>query len=227
MKKTTFALLLCAAYSVASASFVDESRGNPFSTNAQVRVIGSGGSDLIHGFARGAPLHEAINQIVPRSFSVRSVGVERLVTTPVDWQGGRAWVDVLRATVAQVPGIQVEIDTQAKQIVLSHRDAATQAVAESASPTAVARAIETPSWDIRAEDQTVRTVFERWSRVAGWQLVWDLPIDYPLSATASLNGSFEEVVERVMRSMQASNQPPKAIFYRGNYVLRIVDRGME
>lgn len=227
MKKTTLALLLGAACSVASASFVDESRGNPFAMNAQMRVIGAGGNDVIHGFARATPLHEAINQIVPRSFSVRSIGVERLVTTPVDWQGGRAWVDVLRDTVAQVPSIQVEIDIQAKQIVLSQQDAAVQAVVEGASPVAVARAIEAPSWDIRSEDQTVRAVFERWSRAAGWQLVWDLPIDYPLSATASLNGSFEEVVERVMRSMQASNQPPKAIFYRGNYVLRIVDRGME
>ena len=230
MKKTTLVLLMGAAFHAAYADFVDETTSNPFAVNPQVRVIGTGGNDVIHGFGRQIPLHEAMTQIVPRGFSAHIGGAERYMATPVDWRGGRPWIDVLRATIGQLPNLHVEIDMQARQIALSAQDTtapAIQAVVDGVSPVTVPQAISTPSWDIRAEDRTVRTVFERWARTAGWQLVWDLPIDYPLSATASLTGSFEEVVERLMHSLQASNQPPKAIFYRGNYVLRIVDRGME
>lgn len=50
------------------------------------------------GFGRDVPLHLAVMQIVPAGWTARyGAGVDR--DRPVDWSGGRAWPDVLRATV--------------------------------------------------------------------------------------------------------------------------------
>ena len=50
------------------------------------------------GFGREVPLRLAVMQIVPAGWTARyGAGVDR--DRPVDWSGGRAWPDVLRATV--------------------------------------------------------------------------------------------------------------------------------
>ena len=50
------------------------------------------------GFGRDVPLHLAVMQIVPPGWTARyGAGVDR--DRPVDWGGGRAWPDVLRAAL--------------------------------------------------------------------------------------------------------------------------------
>ena len=50
------------------------------------------------GFGRDVPLHLAVMQIVPAGWTARyGAGVNR--DRPVDWSGGRAWPDVLRAAL--------------------------------------------------------------------------------------------------------------------------------
>ncbi|NRF68447.1 TcpQ domain-containing protein [Aquincola sp. S2] len=85
----------------------------------------------------------------------------------------------------------------------------------------------TTQWTIATSDATVKSAIARWAKTAGWQLVWELPVDYSIGANATLNGSFEEAVETVVRSMQGAETPMKAVFYRGNNVLRIVAKGMQ
>ena len=83
------------------------------------------------------------------------------------------------------------------------------------------------AWSIDATDQTLRQALTRWSRSAGWQLVWELPVDFPIEARASFDGGFEDAVGAVAHSMERSDAPLKAIFYRGNNVLRIVAKGAQ
>jgi hypothetical protein len=52
-------------------------------------------------------------------------------------------------------------------------------------------------------------------------------VDFPIEARAEIDGSFEDAVGTVVKSMERSNAPIKAVFYRGNKVLRIVDRGVQ
>jgi hypothetical protein len=89
----------------------------------------------------------------------------------------------------------------------------------------MARAADT--WDIRASDKTLQRALSRWAESAGWQLSWELPVDYPVDERASIGASFEGAVEAVVGSMVKAEVPMKAIFYKGNHVLRIVAKGVE
>ena len=64
----------------------------------------------------------------------------------------------------------------------------------------------------------------RWAEAAGWQLVWELPIDYAVSARTEIKGTFTAAVEAIAASMSTADTPMKVIFYDGNRVLRIVAR---
>lgn len=78
------------------------------------------------------------------------------------------------------------------------------------------------SWDVTPADKTLKDALTRWATAAGWQLVWELPVDYAVSARTEIKGGFTDAVEKVARSMATADTPMKAIFYEGNRVLRIV-----
>lgn len=104
--------------------------------------------------------------------------------------------------------------------------------AASAAPVAPAvRAIpaapSASSWEIVPADKTLNTALARWAATAGWQLVWELPVDYAVDVRTEIRGGFMEAVELVAKSMEAAEIPMKAIFYEGNRVLRIVAKGTE
>ncbi len=82
-------------------------------------------------------------------------------------------------------------------------------------------------WHIELADRTLKAAMNRWALSAGWQLVWELPADYPLEARADFSGDFEDAVGALARSLEQSQAPMKAIFYRGNKVLRIVAKGAQ
>ncbi|NVE00132.1 toxin co-regulated pilus biosynthesis Q family protein [Massilia sp. BJB1822] len=102
------------------------------------------------------------------------------------------------------------------------------ASAASATPVAEKKpAPVLPTWEILPADRSVRTALERWTSSAGWQLSWELAVDYPVAARSSITGSFETAVEAVAQSLGRAEVPVKAIMYRGNRVLRIVAKGTE
>lgn len=82
-------------------------------------------------------------------------------------------------------------------------------------------------WEIVPTDKTLNSALARWAASAGWQLVWELPVDYAIEARTSVPGTFEEAVGMVAKSMEGAETPMKAIFYSGNKVLRIVAKGVE
>lgn len=83
------------------------------------------------------------------------------------------------------------------------------------------------TWEIVPTDKTLNAALARWAANAGWQLVWELPVDYAVEARTVVPGTFEEAVGMVARSMEGAEIPMKAIFYSGNKVLRIVTKGAE
>ncbi|AIY39637.1 PilL domain protein [Collimonas arenae] len=85
----------------------------------------------------------------------------------------------------------------------------------------------TQKWEMLASDRTLNAALARWSRSAGWQMVWELPVDYSIDAHASISGTFEDAIAAVSRSMEQAEVPMNAIFYDGNKVLRIVVKGRE
>jgi hypothetical protein len=122
------------------------------------------------------------------------------------------------------------LNAQQKQTVaaLLGEPAAPAATAPAAAAAKPAPApAPTPAWEVRLVDKTVKSAFERWGSTAGWQVSWEMTVDYPVDAHASVSGSFEEAVVAVVKSMERAEIPMKAIFYSGNKVLRIVAKGVE
>jgi hypothetical protein len=82
-----------------------------------------------------------------------------------------------------------------------------------------------PVWSIQATDKTLNAALARWAASAGWQLVWELTVDYAVDTQTSIPGTFEDAVAAVIKSMDSAEMPMQAIFYKGNRVLRIVAKG--
>lgn len=99
--------------------------------------------------------------------------------------------------------------------------------AVAASPRNVPSAPSASSWDVVPADKTLNAALARWAAVAGWQLLWELPVDYAVSVRTEIHGSFEEAIVLVAKAMETAEIPMKAIFYEGNRVLRIVAKGAE
>lgn len=221
MRQIAYALLLAALATSANAAFLNESSDNPFATGTQIKVFGTTNAksfEVIRGMGREQPLSEAVTQIVPRGYAIKVVGVERWIGTPVTWKGGKEWPEVLKDVLANTPEIIAEIEVDSKSVMLRNRADA------KAAPTATVASAST--WDVRTEDKTVKAMLTRWAAQAGWQMVWESAVDYPILAGAAINGCFEEAVEAIVRSMQGAEVPPKAVFYE-NRVLRITSKGVE
>ncbi|MES2742994.1 MAG: toxin co-regulated pilus biosynthesis Q family protein [Pseudomonadota bacterium] len=110
-----------------------------------------------------------------------------------------------------------------------HRPVATPAAETAAAPaptrlTIPAAPAAPVSWEVRIADRTLSMTFARWANIAGWQLIWELPLDYVIDASTQIGGSFEEAVEAVANSMTSAETPMQVIFYKGNKVLRIVSK---
>jgi hypothetical protein len=82
-------------------------------------------------------------------------------------------------------------------------------------------------WDIVVADRTLNAAMARWAAAAGWQLLWELPVDYAVQAQTTVPGKFEDAVTVVVNSMEGAEIPMKAIFYSGNKVLRIMAKGAQ
>lgn len=83
------------------------------------------------------------------------------------------------------------------------------------------------TWEIIVSDKTLNAALARWASKAGWQLLWELPVDYAVQAKTTVHGSFEDAVGTVAKSMEGAEIPMKAMFYEGNKVLRIMAKGAE
>lgn len=83
------------------------------------------------------------------------------------------------------------------------------------------------SWEIAPGDGTLNATFSRWAASAGWQLVWEMDVDYAIQTRAVLQGTFDQAVARVAESLDDADVPMQAIFYAGNRVLRVVPKGSQ
>lgn len=82
-------------------------------------------------------------------------------------------------------------------------------------------------WDIVIADRTLNAAMARWAAAAGWQLLWELPVDYAVQAQTTVPGKFEDAVTVIVNSMEGAEIPMKAVFYSGNKVLRIMAKGAQ
>ncbi|RJF92120.1 hypothetical protein D3871_26105 [Noviherbaspirillum saxi] len=124
---------------------------------------------------------------------------------------------------------QAAIQSATQAAIQSAIQAATQAATQAAQAAQAAEkeAAKAVTWDIRSTDKTIRSALARWAASAGWQLSWELSVDYPVYAQASFPGQFENAVESVVKSLEHTEVPVRAVFYRGNHVLRLIAKGVQ
>ena len=96
---------------------------------------------------------------------------------------------------------------------------------EGSSPEPVEPQAEPKSeWQISTSDRRLSIVLQRWSALAGWQLVWEAERDFPVEVRVVLNGSFSEALHEVMNSLSDSDYPLKAVMNAKTRVLRVRHR---
>lgn len=76
------------------------------------------------------------------------------------------------------------------------------------------------SWVV-ASGQNLRDVLQAWCDKEGWDLIWNTPREYPISASAVFKGRFLDVSSALVRNFARATPVPYAKFYKGNRVLVI------
>lgn len=101
-------------------------------------------------------------------------------------------------------------------------DGAKSTMAAAAAPAAVK-----PSWVVKLEDGTLSKTFARWAHDAGWQLLWELPVDFRIDANTRVEGDFEQAVTAVADSLAGAETPMQVVLYRGNHVIRVTSKASQ
>lgn len=76
-------------------------------------------------------------------------------------------------------------------------------------------------WQIKPSDLTIYATLRRWAKEAGWQVSWEVPVDYPATLTSNFRGSFEDATESVLTAYKNTEFPLQGCFYQANQVLRV------
>jgi hypothetical protein len=137
------------------------------------------------------------------------------------WKNGKpitlARID---STVSKAPAIKpadsVALNTRLEQITKE-----LALLVKKEAPVVTAPVITEISWDIKSDDLAINPTIRRWAKIAGWQVSWEIPVDYPVTLTDKFVGTFESAVARVVTAYEGSDYPPKVCFY-DNKVVRVV-----
>lgn len=164
------------------------------------------------GFGKAVSLKDAISMIVPDNFNVYN-DTQIDLTRPTNWAAtdGSDWVAVLDNALRNV-GIAGTLDWQTNSISLEKQVAVAPVLAVQ------------PEWLMTAKDKTVRNGIGRWAKLAGWNVDWDVAVDFPVPYDVTFKGDFETAVQQVMTSLAGSDYPVEACAYE-NKTVRIVRFG--
>ena len=84
---------------------------------------------------------------------------------------------------------------------------------------------DTINWHIHA-GANLRIVLSNWTKIAGWNLIWQTPKDYNIQIPVTLIGSFEQVIHQLMDSVNRTNPEIEALLYQRNKVVVILSRNL-
>lgn len=146
------------------------------------------------------------------------------------WSGGEAASAVRRADTSKATREPVEATVAAPKAEVrpTLQAAQTQPVQLPVSEAATVARTASPSeraWNITPADRTIKGALARWAREAGWQFVWDVPTDFAVDASATINGTLEDALNAVAQALKRSQVPIQVILYEGNKVIRVVGEG--
>lgn len=178
----------------------------PVVKKSPVRVSGTVPPFAASGFGKNVPLEIAFRQIVPDEYSVVTSNVPAAeLAMPVDWKGGRPWVDVL-ADVVDGKNLFVAVDANKKMVVL---------LSESIAPGSI--------WRIK-KGERIADAFSAWAKEAGWaKVVWE-PDPMTSDMDSLFTGPFTEAILEAVKAINSSGLKLRVIFHEGNKVVQILER---
>ncbi len=77
------------------------------------------------------------------------------------------------------------------------------------------------TWTLTPKDKTLRNALTKWAKTAGWQLIWNVKADYPITTVWAIPGTFESAINEVLRASQTTDIPLIATMHDNNHVLEI------
>gem|GEM_PF-1809683 len=77
-------------------------------------------------------------------------------------------------------------------------------------------------WTVELADHTFRQTLLRWTRIANWQLVWEVERDFAIDAQVTLNGNFLQALDQAMTSLRDTDFPVQARINPDTRVVRVV-----
>lgn len=97
--------------------------------------------------------------------------------------------------------------------------------AAATAATVPARAASEPggatAWAFTHADGTVHQALQRWTREAGWQLVWEVERDFPIDAEVTLRGTFLDALDQTMAVLRDTDFPLQARVQAESRVVRV------
>lgn len=78
------------------------------------------------------------------------------------------------------------------------------------------------NYSVRVGDD-LREVLSRWTRAAGWTLVWNSSYEFQIAGSANFASNFVDAAGALLAAMQEARPSPVGDLYRANCVLVIND----
>ncbi len=195
----------------------------------ELRLSGMVPSRPAEGSGDSVPLAFALEMLKPQDWHLALEGVD--AEFPVDWRRGTDWLAVLSAVLpaqrycAHADGHArlLRVMTALRQHTADSVDADNTVpdfVRDSRGHTRPDAEKQVKVWKLDKGD-TLHATLQRWSDMAGWQLVWEPEKDYRVDAHSSYVGGYQQAVENLIDDLSHSGLPLGADLYNGNRVLRI------
>jgi len=211
-------------------------------TSTTVTTSSAASLDTVRGFAHSVPLAVALRQILPPGYTF-SIDPDVDLGVLVSFEGGRPWRDTLRDALEPAGLVTRE---KGQVVAVGHVEGAPAITAVSTTTRTVTAppVIETPpvitaassmpmampagTWQAERGD-SLRKVLETWAHRAGVEMNWLAEYDYPIQASVSFNGNFEDAVRNLLTGFSDAHPQPIAELHRnqkmGQSVLVVEVRG--
>lgn len=195
----------------------------PLISSAQSRIehVGSppqAGSIASSSVDMSTDIMTAARTIFPpmwSGFSQKNLDVKR--TTRLYIRAGESWVAALERWLTQEQ-MTAKIDwTQQKFYLRNIQNQGSQRFSG-----------EVRMWSVMPNDIRLENTLERWTKEAGYKLVWDADRHILISAGDQFNGTLTEAINRLLSSpaIRESDYPLEAVIYNNNPpVIRITRLG--
>jgi Toxin co-regulated pilus biosynthesis protein Q len=198
------------------------------------------GDKTVNGFGRDIPLDLALRQMVPAHLEIHfDEGVDP--QTRITWTGGQSWSKTLDRALS-ASGLTGHRTDKSLRISKAVQAAAPEAPAPEvqsppkpdapsspiplagpagplhAAPAAPADSSISRTWVVN-RGSTLRETLEQWAAAANWGVAWNTKRVYPIEASATFTGTFEQAAAELLRAFTTAVPPIDAEFSANRWVI--------